>query len=103
MSEAVLVQATLKPDGTLELDEKPNPAPGRVQVVVQPLPAATTAPRGLVEVMDEIRQGQCARGYHGRTPEEMQAEEAARRQEDEEYERRCEPAWGTAPPGKAKE
>ena len=37
-------------------------------------------------VMDEIRQSQLARGYTGRTLEEMQAEEAARREENEEYE-----------------
>ena len=85
MSTAVIVQATLKPDGTLELDQKPNLAPGRVQVVVQPLPAASSPSRGLVEVMDEIRQGQRSRGFQGRTLEQMQAEEAARWEEDEDY------------------
>ena len=32
----IVVQGTLKPDGTLELDEKPSLAPGRVQVMLQP-------------------------------------------------------------------
>jgi hypothetical protein len=98
MSATVILQGTLKPDGTLELDQKPNLSPGRVQVVVQPLPPTSTPCRGLVEVMDEIRQSQRARGYHGRTLEEMQAEEATRREEDDNYERRCEQLWGTAPP-----
>ena len=96
MSAPIIVQGTLKPDGTLELDQKPNLSPGRVQVVVQPLLRPAT--RGLIEVMDEIRQSQRARGYQGRTPEEMQAEEAARREEDDDYERRWEQLWGTTPP-----
>ena len=37
-SEAV-VEGTLKPDGTLELDQKPNLPPGRVTVRMQPLMA----------------------------------------------------------------
>jgi len=36
-NETVLAR-TLKPDGTLELDEKPNLPPGRVQVIVHRLP-----------------------------------------------------------------
>jgi hypothetical protein len=88
-----IVQGTLNADGTLELDEVPKLPPGRVQVTVAPL-AAAPARRGLVEVMDEIRRRQRARGYRGRTLEEMQAEEAARRQEDEDYDRRYEELWG---------
>jgi hypothetical protein len=34
----VVVEGTLKPDGSLELDSKPNLPPGRVQLIVQPLP-----------------------------------------------------------------
>jgi hypothetical protein len=98
----VVVEGTLKPDGTLELDQKPNLSPGRVQVIVKPLTATPTGRRGLVEVMDEIRQSQQARGYQGRTPQEMQAEERARQEEDEDYERRCEQLWGgPLPPAKS--
>ena len=32
---SIVVQGTLKPDGTLELDEKPTLAPGRVHVMLQ--------------------------------------------------------------------
>src|SRR5438067_1392539 len=31
----VVIEGTLKPDGTLELDQKPNLAPGRVRVVLR--------------------------------------------------------------------
>lgn len=31
----VVIEGTLKPDGTLELDRKPNLSPGRVQVVLR--------------------------------------------------------------------
>jgi len=88
----VVIEGTLKPDGTLELDQKPSLSPGRVQVTVKPLAPPAAGRRGLVEVMDEVRQGQRARGYQGRTRQEMQAEEKARQDEDEEYERRHEVA-----------
>lgn len=34
----IIIQGTLTADGTIQLDEKPNLPPGRVQVVVQSLP-----------------------------------------------------------------
>jgi hypothetical protein len=99
----VIVEGTLKPDGTLELDQKVSLAPGRVQVIVQPLLKPAPPRRGLVEVMDDIRQSQRARGYQGRTPEEMQAEDKACQEEDEDYERRCEQLWGgSLPPATGK-
>jgi hypothetical protein len=33
--QEITIGATLKPDGTLELDEKPSPPPGRVTVVLK--------------------------------------------------------------------
>ena len=81
LTEAV-IEGTLKPDGTLELDQKPNLSPGRVQVIVQPLLRSAPTKRGLVEVMDDIRASQRARGYQGRTLEAMQAEGNARQEED---------------------
>ena len=35
MSQSEVVQGTLRPDGTLELDRKPGLAPGRVTVVLR--------------------------------------------------------------------
>jgi hypothetical protein len=89
-----VIEGTLKPDGTLELDQKPNLSPGRVQVIVQPLLKPAPTRRGLVEVMDDIRASQRARGYQGRTIETMQAEEKDRQEENAEYDQRCEQLWG---------
>jgi hypothetical protein len=35
----VVVEGTLRPDGALELDEKPNLTPGRVTVILRPVSA----------------------------------------------------------------
>jgi hypothetical protein len=92
--QAVTVEGTLQPDGTLQLDQKLNLLPGRVQVTVQPWAPSSSAKHGLVEVMDQIRASQQARGYHGRTVAEMQAEEATRQEENDDYERRYEEMTG---------
>ena len=101
LTETVL-EGTLKPDGTLELDQKPSLSPGRVQVIVQPLSKPAPLKRGLVEVMDEIRASQRARGFLGRTLESAQAEEKAHQEEDAEYDQRCEQLWGGPLPPAAK-
>jgi hypothetical protein len=98
MAPLATIQGTLRADGTLELDQKPNLPAGRVQVTIQALATDTAAPRGLIEVMDDVQRRQRARGYQGRSIEEMQADETARREEDEEYERRCEQLGATPPP-----
>ena len=85
LSEEV-VDGTLNPDGTLALDHEPALPPGRVRVIIQ---AAPTVPsRGLANVIAEISADQQARGYSGRSATEMQADEAARAAEDDEYEQR---------------
>lgn len=96
----VIVMGTLKADGTLELDERPTLAPGRVQVAIVParIPAARGSRRTLLDVLDEIRTAQRARGYQGRSIEEMEADEAARRAEDEEYEERWRILWNPTTP-----
>jgi hypothetical protein len=75
-SETVIA-GTLKPDGTLELDEKPNLPPGRVRVVLRP-EAELKPPQPLGEdffqMMEEIWAGQKARGHVPRTEEEVEAE-----------------------------
>jgi hypothetical protein len=56
MVTPAILEGTLKPDGTLELDQKPNLAPGRVQVIVQPLSQQISPKRrGLADVIEEIR------------------------------------------------
>ena len=77
-----LLDGTLKPDGTLELDQKPSLGPGRVKVVLQPAQTATPN-RALADVLDEIHQGQQARGFQGRSAEEI---EAGLREGEDDYE-----------------
>jgi len=39
VTTSVILEGTLRPDGMVELDSKPSLLPGRVQIVLQPLPA----------------------------------------------------------------
>ena len=80
----IVVHGTLKLDGTLELDQKPSLSPGRVTVILQPAQAGTPR-RGLANAIDEIRQGQQARGFQGRSAKEI---EAGLREGEDEYEQR---------------
>jgi hypothetical protein len=82
----VVIEGTIKPDGTLELDQKPNLAPGRVQVIVQALP---DLPEGdpFWDMLKSIWAEQKARGHVPRSVEDVEAERRemregwARRQE----------------------
>jgi hypothetical protein len=82
----VVIEGTLKPDGTLELDEKPSLPPGRVQVIVQSLPEL---PEGdpFWDMMKSIWAEQKARGHVPRSVEEVEAE---RRESPEGWARRQE-------------
>jgi hypothetical protein len=79
----VIIEGTLQPDGTLQLDQKPNVAPGRVKVILQPAQVSAARQGGLVDTIDEIHRGQQARGFSGRSAEEI---DAGRRQGEAEYE-----------------
>jgi hypothetical protein len=67
-----VIEGTLKSDGTLELDQKPSLSPGRVTVALQPLQAKPAGRRGLADVIDDIRKGQQARGFQGRSSKEIE-------------------------------
>jgi hypothetical protein len=95
LSEAV-VEGTLKSDGTLELDQPPSLAPGRVKVILQHMSAGPSGRRGLAEVIDEIRRGQQARGFQGRSGEEI---EAGLREGENEYEMKMQALWAQTKPG----
>lgn len=97
LSENV-IEGTLKPDGTLELDQKPSLSPGRVTVILQPSHAKTPGQRGLADVIDEIHKGQQARGFQGRSAKEI--EEGLREGEDE-YESRMRALQSQTKPGSA--
>ncbi len=79
---AVEVQGTLRPDGTLILDKIPDLPPGRVRVSVQPLLDLTQT--DVWQVLEKIWTEQRARGHVPRSREEIDADIAAMRQEDEE-------------------
>lgn len=83
-----LVEGVLKADGTLELDEKPCLAPGRVQVILHAIVASSPSVRGLAGTIAEIRQYQQARGYTALTPEAMAQHEELRRADENAYEDR---------------
>ena len=83
------VEGTLKPDGTLELDERPNLPPGRVKVVLRQVAGSTPHSLGpeFFRMMEEIWAGQRARGHAPRTAEDVEAERGhVRGQLDDEIE-----------------
>ncbi len=92
----VVIEGTLKSDGTLELDQKPNLSPGRVKVILQPAQASPPRRRGLTDVIDEIRESQQARGFQGRSAEEI---EAGLREGNDEYEQRMQTLWSQTKSG----
>ncbi len=67
-----VIEGTLKPDGTLQLDRKPTVSPGRVTVTVQPASASQPAPEGWWPYMQRIRANREAAGYHFMNEHEMQ-------------------------------
>jgi len=68
----VVLEGTLKPDGTLELDEKPNLSPGRVTVVLRQ-EVERPAQEGWWPYMQRVRAEREAAGYHFMNEAEMQA------------------------------
>ena len=58
-TKAIEIQGTLREDGTLVLDQKPNLPPGRVKVIIAPVPdyKQTDVQRGLVYyVLDDLEK-----------------------------------------------
>ncbi len=71
--QEVIVEGTLKPDGTLELDQKPNLSPGRVQVVLRQESEPAPPKEGWWPYMQRIRAEREAAGYHFMDEVEMHA------------------------------
>lgn len=83
----ITVEATLQPDGvTLHLKKKVTLPPGRVIVTMQP--SGPVSGPTMVEVLDRIHRNQLQRGRKPMTEEEMAAEIAQMRGDDDEYEER---------------
>jgi hypothetical protein len=81
-TNAVETRGTLREDGTLVLDEKPDLPPGRVRVTVQPVLDYTQT--DIWKFFEGIWAEQAATGHVPRSKEEIDAELEAARQEDEE-------------------
>ena len=93
MNTTVVVHGILQPDGTLHLDQTPNLPPGPVVVTMQTAPGPTPTVRCLADVIDEIRQGQLARAFQGRAPEDI---EAVRKEGEADYEKRMQATHPTS-------
>ncbi len=84
----VVVQGTLGPDGTLQLDERPGLPAGRVQVTIQPLAAPVAAPVALKEdwweCLQRLRRELEESGHQFRTSDEIDEEMAEIRAWDDD-------------------
>jgi hypothetical protein len=69
----VVIEGTLKPDGTLELDQKPNLSPGRVTVVLRQESEALQSPKeDWWQFMQNARKRMEEAGCHFMDEKEMQ-------------------------------
>lgn len=84
--QEVVIEGTLKPDGTLELDRKPNLPPGQVTVVLRQ-EAEVVLPKDdpFWQRMQAMWDAQKAAGH---VPRSAEAVEAERRQVRDEWEER---------------
>ena len=69
----IIVQGTLRPDGTLELDEKPNLPAGRVEVLLRAVPPASTPAEDWWQFLQRIRAEREAAGYPFLNEDEVNA------------------------------
>jgi hypothetical protein len=69
----VVIEGTLKPDGTLELDEKPNLTPGRVTVVLRQESESALPKENWWQFLQRIRAEREAAGYPFMNEEELKA------------------------------
>ena len=79
----VVVEATLKSDGSLELDAKLDLPPGRVQLIVQPLPELPKDDP-FWRTMEGIWAARKAAGLTPRDAEEVEAQRRALREDVED-------------------
>jgi hypothetical protein len=79
----IVVEGILKPDGTLELDQKPNLIPGRVTVILrQETKADASLPESWWSAMQNARKKMEDAGCHALDEDEMQARIDSLREED---------------------
>ena len=85
----VIVQGTLKPDGTLELNQPVNLPPGEVRVIVQVVP--THSGENVLTVLERIWAERRALGMQGRSGERIDADIQSMRDEWEDRQRGLKP------------
>jgi hypothetical protein len=86
-AKQVELGGTLKPDGTLVLDHKPDLPPGRVKVVLQAVDVPTPPPQEtLLEYIQRVRAEREKAGYPFMTDEEVTAWIEELRADDERIE-----------------
>jgi len=77
---------TVRPDGTLELDQKVNVPPGRVRVRVEPLAPPAPSPDNLLEFINRTRAEMAASGSQFMNDQEVGAWIEELRAEDDRIE-----------------
>ena len=82
ISQEMITTGTLKPDGTLELDGKPDLPPGRVQVVLRQEVAASPSSESMLEFLHRTRRELEAAGSHFMNDQEVEDHIAWLREED---------------------
>jgi hypothetical protein len=92
------IEATLDSNGQLRLAQQPRLPPGPVQVTIRSV-APTGPQRGLADVIRDIAAEQRARGFPGRSAEELRAEDEVRLAEDAERDRELDAARRRASSG----
>ena len=92
------IEATLDSNGQLRLTHQPRLPPGPVRVTIRAA-AAVGPQRGLADAIREIAADQRARGFPGRSAEDLRAEDDARLAEDAERDRELDAARRGASPG----
>src|SRR5207245_11584956 len=92
------IEATLDSNGQLRLAHQPRLPPGPVRVTIRA--AAALGPRrGLADVIREIAAEQRSRGFPGRSAADLDAEDAARLDEDADRDRELDAARRAAASG----
>lgn len=88
----ITMRGTVKPDGTLALEEKVTLPPGPVEVIVRQLEETGSHRPDLANVIEQIRKEREARAEKGLSEEELEATIAELR-DDSEYEEKWRQIW----------
>jgi hypothetical protein len=85
----VVIDGTLRADGTLDLDQKPSLPPGRVQVVLRPAAETPPCQEGWWPYLQRVRAQREANGYRFMDQAEMEAHVQSLRDEEDRIDRIC--------------